>query len=76
MRTFASYHDLDSAFVDFEPLEKLNIEGPESIDLSNVDKVPAELLAPKVDNRVKLGNFQCVICMDNVTSLTVTHCGM
>ncbi|KAH7037694.1 uncharacterized protein B0I36DRAFT_359353 [Microdochium trichocladiopsis] len=47
----------------------------ESIDLSNATEVPKELLAPKVDNRVKLGKFQCVICMDDVTALTVTHCG-
>ncbi|OTB06756.1 hypothetical protein M426DRAFT_318471 [Hypoxylon sp. CI-4A] len=47
----------------------------ETIDLSNAAEVPQELLAPKVDNRVKLGKFQCVICMDEVASLTVTHCG-
>jgi E3 ubiquitin-protein ligase RNF5 len=31
---------------------------------------------PKEDNMVKLGKFQCVICMDDCTDLTVTHCGM
>jgi len=25
---------------------------------------------------VKLAEFQCIICMDNPTDLTVTHCGM
>lgn len=25
---------------------------------------------------VKLAEFQCIICMDNPTNLTVTHCGM
>lgn len=25
---------------------------------------------------VKLVEFQCIICMDNVTDLTITHCGM
>lgn len=25
---------------------------------------------------VKLAEFQCVICMDNPTDLSVTHCGM
>ncbi|KAI1813905.1 hypothetical protein GGS20DRAFT_445833 [Poronia punctata] len=47
----------------------------ENIDLSNVDTVPESFMAPKVDNRVKLGKFQCVICMDNTTAITVTHCG-
>lgn len=63
-------------FIEFDPPEKPDIDGPDSIDLSNADEVPKELIAPKIDNRVKLGQFQCVICMDNVTSLTVTHCGM
>jgi hypothetical protein len=25
---------------------------------------------------MKLAEFQCIICMDNPTDLTVTHCGM
>jgi hypothetical protein len=57
------------------PPRDIGQDGPESIDLSNSSEVPEELMAPKVDNRIKLGNFQCVICMDDVTSLTVTHCG-
>ncbi|KAI1742271.1 hypothetical protein F4680DRAFT_45174 [Xylaria scruposa] len=51
------------------------LDGSETIDLSNATEVPVELMAPKVDNRVKIGNFQCVICMDDTTALTVTHCG-
>lgn len=47
----------------------------ETIDLSNATEVPQELIAPKVDNRVKIGKFQCVICMDDAAGLTVTHCG-
>ncbi|KAI1467043.1 uncharacterized protein F4812DRAFT_46675 [Daldinia caldariorum] len=47
----------------------------EAIDLSNAAEVPSELMAPKTDNRVKLGKFQCVICMDDTSYLTVTHCG-
>ncbi|GAW23596.1 hypothetical protein ANO14919_131700 [Xylariales sp. No.14919] len=47
----------------------------EKIDLTNATEVPAELMAPKVDNRVKIGTFQCAICMDDATALTVTHCG-
>lgn len=54
---------------------KPSAEAGDSIDLSNATEVPKELLVPKADNRVKLGKFQCVICMDDVTALTVTHCG-
>lgn len=46
----------------------------EVLDLTGND-MPEELLKPKVDNRVKLTKFQCVICMDDVSNLTVTHCG-
>ncbi|KAI1157352.1 hypothetical protein F5B18DRAFT_645333 [Nemania serpens] len=56
----------------FEPNGR---EGSETIDLSNATEVPPELVAPKVDNRVKISKFQCVICMDDTTALTVTHCG-
>ncbi|KAI1426967.1 hypothetical protein F5Y12DRAFT_783548 [Xylaria sp. FL1777] len=62
----------------FEDDELPGLNGPEgsdTIDLSNATEVPAELMAPKVDNRVKIGKFQCVICMDDTTALTVTHCG-
>lgn len=68
--------DSSSIFGDFDSPHKAENEGHDSIDLSNVDAVPEELLAPKVDKRVKLGKFQCVICMDDVSALTVTHCGM
>ncbi|KAF9877326.1 hypothetical protein CkaCkLH20_05026 [Colletotrichum karsti] len=46
------------------------------IDLAASNEVPPEMLIPKEDKRVKLSAFQCVICMDDVTALTVTHCGM
>lgn len=46
-----------------------------TIDLTEVNDVPEELKKPEVDNRVKLSAFQCVICMDDVTGLTLTHCG-
>ncbi|KAI0476845.1 hypothetical protein F4859DRAFT_480417 [Xylaria cf. heliscus] len=62
-------------FGDDDPLGLDGLDGSETIDLSNATEVPADLMAPKVDNRVKLGNFQCVICMDDTTALTVTHCG-
>lgn len=65
--------------------ESSDVEEEESkyqvIDLVDKDEVPEETAEPepeppKEDNTVKLGAFQCVICMDDVTDLTVTHCGM
>ncbi|KAF6839750.1 hypothetical protein CPLU01_01622 [Colletotrichum plurivorum] len=49
--------------------------GDDVIDLAASDEVPKEMVIPKEDKRIKLSAFQCVICMDDVTSLTVTHCG-
>ena len=46
-----------------------------TIDLTEANDVPEDLQTPVVDNRVKLLGFQCVVCMDSVTTLTVTHCG-
>ncbi|KAK3357591.1 hypothetical protein B0T25DRAFT_163916 [Lasiosphaeria hispida] len=46
------------------------------VDLADTEKVPDTLLNPlKPKNEIKLSAFQCVICMDDVTNLTVTHCG-
>ncbi|KAI0140666.1 hypothetical protein BJ166DRAFT_108263 [Pestalotiopsis sp. NC0098] len=45
------------------------------LDLTGTDELPPELMKPKVDNRTKLSKFNCSICMDNPTDLTVTHCG-
>ncbi|KAI0976133.1 hypothetical protein F4678DRAFT_469176 [Xylaria arbuscula] len=67
--------DQSSPFEDDEFPGLNGHDGSETIDLSNATEVPAELMAPKVDNRVKLGKFQCVICMDDTKELTVTHCG-
>ncbi|KAI2642856.1 hypothetical protein GGS21DRAFT_195932 [Xylaria nigripes] len=62
--------------MDDDDVSKLfEYDDSETVDLSNATGVPAELMAPKVDNRVKLSKFQCVICMDDTTALTVTHCG-
>lgn len=47
-----------------------------TVDLTEATQVPDDLMKPIVDNRTKLAAFQCVICMDDVTTLTVTHCGM
>jgi hypothetical protein len=59
------------------------------VDLSGIDndeqledfqrKQQAELIRQqnqeKADKPVKLADFQCIICLDNPTDLTVTHCG-
>ncbi|KAH9883712.1 hypothetical protein F4778DRAFT_775061 [Xylariomycetidae sp. FL2044] len=67
-------NSISSPFSDDEPPEAAD-ESHDSIDLTNATEVPPELLVPKPDKRTKLGKFQCVICMDDVTALTVTHCG-
>ncbi|KAI0902480.1 hypothetical protein F4806DRAFT_447175 [Annulohypoxylon nitens] len=65
-----------SPFLDDEPTsDPANEHAHETIDLSNAADVPDDLLANKCDNRVKIGKFQCVICMDDASHLTVTHCG-
>lgn len=40
------------------------------------DGVPKELFQPVKDSSIKLSTFECVICMDSATNLTVTCCGM
>lgn len=47
-------------------------------DLTKDDNIPEELLSPlppKEDNSIRLSKFECIICMDSATNLTVTHCG-
>ena len=43
-------------------------------------KQQAELIKQQAQDEakkpIKLAEFQCIICMDNPTDLTVTHCGM
>ncbi|OTA66495.1 hypothetical protein K449DRAFT_402571 [Hypoxylon sp. EC38] len=69
-------HRDSSPFADDELFHNpTNQDTHETIDLSNAAEVPKELMAPGVDNRVKIGTFQCVICMDDASHLTVTHCG-
>ncbi|KAF5017966.1 hypothetical protein F66182_10075 [Fusarium sp. NRRL 66182] len=46
-----------------------------TIDLTETNEVPEGSEKPEKDNRIKLSAFQCVICMDDCTNLTVTHCG-
>ncbi|KHO00712.1 uncharacterized protein MAM_01490 [Metarhizium album ARSEF 1941] len=53
------------------------VEGEDltTIDLTEANKVPEGLKKPEQDNRTKISKFQCVICMDDATAITVTHCG-
>lgn len=58
-------------------------EGHDMIDLTaddgkaDLEKMMEEKQRAKEENGdlVKLSAFQCVICMDDATNLTVTHCG-
>ena len=51
--------------------------GVELYDLTKSDDgVPKELFQPVKDSTIKLSAFECVICMDAATNLTVTCCGM
>lgn len=55
-----------------------NGEEMTTIDLTEASGVPEDLekpAVPEVDNRTKISKFQCVICMDDASTLTVTHCG-
>ncbi|KAK8048500.1 hypothetical protein PG994_010230 [Apiospora phragmitis] len=64
-----------SVFGDSSPAPQAKEEDLEVLDLSKADEVPKELQKPAIDKRIKLSKFQCVICMDDVSNLTVTHCG-
>lgn len=58
---------------DSSDLEEIGVE---VVDLADTEEIPQKpVLEPKEDNSVKLGAFQCVICMDDVTALSVTYCG-
>lgn len=50
--------------------------GVELYDLTKSDDaVPKELFQPVKDSSIRLSTFECVICMDSATNLTVTCCG-
>ncbi|RYC79900.1 hypothetical protein BFJ63_vAg17218 [Fusarium oxysporum f. sp. narcissi] len=56
--------------IDVEPKAEFD-----TIDLTENNEVFEEVRKPEKDNRVKLAAFQCVICMDDCSNLTVTDCG-
>lgn len=45
------------------------------LDLTEANEGSVAQKKIEADRRVKLSKFQCVICMDDVSNLTVTHCG-
>lgn len=47
----------------------------EVVDLVDKEEVPEEIRNQKPKEYIRLGSFQCVICMDDVADLTVTYCG-
>ncbi|KAF9774099.1 hypothetical protein IL306_007932 [Fusarium sp. DS 682] len=47
----------------------------DTIDLTESNGVLEDVRKPEKDDRIKLAAFQCVICMDDCSNLTVTHCG-
>ncbi|KAG5923277.1 hypothetical protein E4U61_003920 [Claviceps capensis] len=74
----------DDLFGDsFMPQDVESVCGEEdltTLDLTEATEVPEHLTKPpepprKVQEMIKISKFQCVICMDNVSTLTVTHCG-
>lgn len=59
-------------------LESIPGEDMTTIDLTDATEVPQDLTKPNLpetDKRIKISKFQCVICMDGASALTVTHCG-
>ncbi|KAJ4264869.1 hypothetical protein NW762_005112 [Fusarium torreyae] len=46
-----------------------------TIDLTETNEVLEDAKKSEKDDRIKLAAFQCVICMDDCSNLTVTHCG-
>jgi hypothetical protein len=71
--------DPDDPFHDLKDANKReNAEELVMIDLTETPSSGKEIMPPeepKEDKRTKLAAFQCAICMDDVTNLTITHCG-
>lgn len=48
----------------------------EMFDLTENDTLPEANKVVKEDTSTKLCKFECIICLDAASTLTVTHCGM
>ncbi|KAG8161888.1 hypothetical protein KVR01_008875 [Diaporthe batatas] len=64
-------NDLDSLFGGDGDSGKVEV-----FDLTkSEEEIPKELFQPVKDSSIKLSAFECVICMDAASNLTVTCCG-
>ena len=68
-KSIFSLQDGDSPFSDRRDT------GVEVIDLGDTEDVPDLGVTEVEGNNVLFKGFQCVICMDDTSDLTVTHCG-
>lgn len=68
--------DSDDVFADVFSVDDDDDDEHKLFDLTKGDNIPEELITAKEDKSTKLGKFECIICMDSATNLTVTHCGM
>ncbi|PFH63239.1 hypothetical protein XA68_15873 [Ophiocordyceps unilateralis] len=65
----------DDPFVDKVKSHDADVNDQTTIDLTEAETASEDVSTREPDRRVKISAFQCAICMDNVTTLTVTHCG-
>ncbi|KAH6636200.1 hypothetical protein F5144DRAFT_169983 [Chaetomium tenue] len=61
--------------LDNDPFGDGHFDDQQVVDLVDKDEVPAEILSQEKKNYTRMSTFDCVICMDSVKDLTVTHCG-
>lgn len=73
--TPAQKHDISEAevvdLVDLDPDTKY-----EDFKKAEQERMIKQQQQEEANRPVKLAEFQCIVCMDNPTDLTVTHCGM
>jgi hypothetical protein len=71
-------HSIGSRDAEVEELDMVEIDNDRKLEEFR-KKQQAELISQqnreKADKPVKLTDFQCIICLDSPTDLTVTHCG-
>lgn len=63
--------------LDSDPFAIDDDEGRQELfDLTEHDTLPEANKVIKEDTSTKLCKFECIICLDAASTLTVTHCGM
>lgn len=89
-RSVRARHETPAKSSRSTPSRKQKVEQSEVVDLVDIEdgdqyedfkaKQQAEAIKQQqqeeANKPVKLAEFQCIICMDNPTDLTVTHCGI